>query len=315
MKVILKLFIFLTLFLSFWIVNNTINTTNAANNLNVTHREKWENNRNKLLKVLKDDNFFWTRYGWTKWAYWLMFRIAKDLKNLFFVLATLYLFIIVIRLLYSGESDEWFTKFKKWVIWISVWIFVIQAAYAYVKTLYDKDIWQNLALSLNENLVDPLIGMLQIFASVVFLIMAIIAFYQLITANWNDETAKKWKMTIVYAIIWFILIKLAKLVVDSVYWKLNCDNSLGGIVNCVNTAEIDWFAWTILQIINWMNSFIWLVVVIMIIYAWMQILTSWWDEEKTKKAKKSLIYIMIWLILLFTNYIILTFFIKHESLI
>jgi hypothetical protein len=33
--------------------------------------------------------------------------------------------------------------------------------------------------------------MLEIFASVVFLLMAIIAFYQLITSNGNEETAKK----------------------------------------------------------------------------------------------------------------------------
>jgi Na+/proline symporter len=149
--------------------------------------------------------------------------------------------------------------------------------------------------------------------------MAIIAFYQLITSNGNEETAKKWKMTIFYAIIWFVLIKVAKLIVEWVYWTLNCNNKLWGIlssntVNCVDKAEVTWFAKTILEIINWMNWFVWLVVVIMIIYAGVQVLTSAWDEEKMKKAKKSIIYIAIWLFILMANYLILTFFIKPETL-
>jgi hypothetical protein len=320
MKKILKIFLLICIFLSLWLSINFTNTTYAAQDLKISTIQWGDSNRNDLLKNFKDDNFFWTRYGWTKWTYWFLFRVAKDLKNLFFVLATLYLFIIVIRLIYTGDSDEWFNKFKKWVIWTSIWLFVMQAAYSYVKTLYDKDIWQNLAFNLIDNIVNPIIWMLEIFASVVFLLMAIIAFYQLITANWNEETAKKWKITIFYAIIWFILIKLAKIIVEWVYGRLNCNNDLWWVissstVNCVDKAEVTWFAWTLLEIINWMNGFVWLIVVIMIIYAWIQVLTSGWDEEKMKKAKKSIIYIAIWLFILIANYLILTFFIKPETLI
>jgi len=318
MKIIIKLLIILISISSIYTYISPINITNAtADNLRISTIQSWDNNRNQLLNKMTDDNFFTTRYWWTKWIYWLMFRIAKDLKNIFFVLATLYLLIIIIRLLYSWESDEWFTKFKKWVIWTSVWIFVMQAAYAYTKTLYDKDVWQNLAFNMIDNIINPLIWMLEIFASVVFLLMAIMAFYQLITANWNEETTKKWKMTIVYAIIWFILIKLAKITVQWVYWKINCNTSHWWLissdsVNCLDKANVTWFAATLLQIINWTNWFIWLVVVLMIIYAWTQALTSGWDEEKMKKAKKSIIYIAIGLVLLTMNYIILTFFIAPK---
>ncbi len=318
MKIILKTLIIFITFLSIWISTNIINIVSAADNLNISVIDSWNKNRNKLLNQFKwESDFFWATYSWTKWIYWLMFRIAKDLKNLFFVLATLYLLIIIIKLLYSWENEEWFTKFKKWIIWTSVWIFVTQAAYAYTKTLYDKDIWQSLAFNLIDNIINPLIWMLEIFASVVFLLMAITAFYQLITANGNDETAKKWKMTIVYAIIWFILLKLAKIIVEWVYWKLNCNNKIWGLIstntqNCIDKANVTWFASTLLQIINWANWFIWLVVVLMIIYAWTQILTSWWDDEKMKKAKNAIIYIFIWLLLLAMNYLILTFFITPK---
>jgi len=322
MKKILKFLVLLNIFLGLWIgfFYNTSYATTALD-LRVWTIESWDNSRNDLLKEFKDGNFFGTRYWGTKWAYWLLFKIAKDLKNIFFVLAIIYLLVVVIRLIYSkNESEEWFSKFKKWVIWISIWIFVMQAAYSYVKTLYDKDIWQSLAFSIIDNIINPIIWILEIFASVVFLLMAIIAFYQLISSNWNEETAKKWKMTVFYAIIWFILIKLAKVIVEWVYGKLDCDNNIWWIIKvntqtCLDKAEVTWFAWTILEIINRMNSFVWLIVIIMIIFTWLQVLTSGWDEEKLKKAKKSIIYIIIWLFILVTNYIILTFFIKPETLI
>lgn len=35
------------------------------------------------------------------------------------------------------------------------------------------------------------------------------------------------------------------------------------------------------------------------IYGWFTILTSWWDEEKVKKWKNYIIYVVIWLIVIF----------------
>jgi hypothetical protein len=54
-------------------------------------------------------------------------------------------------------------------------------------------------------------------------------------------------------------------------------------------------------------------VVLMILYAWFLVLTSWWDEEKYKKAKKIILYSWIWILILFASYLILTFFIVPES--
>jgi hypothetical protein len=61
-----------------------------------------------------------------------------------------------------------------------------------------------------------------------------------------------------------------------------------------------------------MNGFIWLIVVILIIYAWFMVLTSVWDEEKLKKAKSIIMYIAIWLFILVANYLILTFILSKS---
>jgi flagellar basal body-associated protein FliL len=50
----------------------------------------------------------------------------------------------------------------------------------------------------------------------------------------------------------------------------------------------------------------------MIIYTGSQIIFSAWDEEKMKKAKSSILYILIWIFILTMNYLILTFFLVPE---
>lgn len=235
-------------------------------------------------------------------------RIARDLKNLFFLIAWVYFLVIVIRLLFSEKTEEEAANFKKWIMWISIWIIVTQISYYMVNVLFDKEINVALAKNFVDIVIQPLISLLQTSASFIFIWMMIFAFFKLVTANWNEDQIKSWKMTVLYSIIWFILIKAANTLVDSVYSKISCSSIWW--VNCTSNIEISWASKLITDIINWMNWFVWLVVIIMIIYAWLMVLTSVWDEEKLKKAKSIILYIAIWLFILVANYLILTFFIS-----
>jgi intracellular septation protein A len=60
-----------------------------------------------------------------------------------------------------------------------------------------------------------------------------------------------------------------------------------------------------------MNSFVGIIVIIMIMYAGATLLFGG-DEEKFKKAKNTILYIVIGIAILVLNYFILTFFIKPE---
>jgi hypothetical protein len=42
-----------------------------------------------------------------------MIRIAKDLKNVFFFIASLYFLIIILKLLFSEKTEEEVSNFKK----------------------------------------------------------------------------------------------------------------------------------------------------------------------------------------------------------
>ena len=325
MEKLSKIIVLLLMSFSFFIIPSSLSYADAEikdwDNINIMN--DWASgtdHRNDLLNTFwNDSNFFKSRYGWEKGAYYTLVKIAEDLKNLFFLLATIFLLTIVIKVIFWENSEEDIGKFKKWIIWITAWIVVMQAAYAFSKNLYDKNIDWNLAINFTTAIIDPIIWLLEVLASIFFIWIAIFAFFRLVTANWDEESVKTWKMTIIHAIIWFVVIKIARVIVEWVYSKIWWTGSWWVISawgwNVLGKADPTWFVTTMMQIINWMNGFVWIIVIIMIIFTWFQVLLSAWDEEKLKKAKNSILYIAIWLAILILNWLILTIFIVPESVI
>lgn len=277
--------------------------------------DNWLADDNQYLQDLKNwDSDFWIQEWWQKGLYNSIITIARDLKNLFFLIAWVYFLILVIRLLFAEKSEDEVWNFKKWVIWISVWIIVTQVSYYLVNILFDKDVSTNLASEFIDIIINPIITLLETAASFFFIAIMIYAFYKIVTSNWDSEKFKSWIMSVIYAAIWFIIVKISKTLVDTIYWKVEC-SWWNGIycTDTVNQENLSWFANMIVNIISWLNSFVWIVVILMIIYAWVLVLTSAWDEEKLKKAKSIIIYIAIGLLVLVMNYLILTFFILPET--
>jgi glucose uptake protein GlcU len=59
-----------------------------------------------------------------------------------------------------------------------------------------------------------------------------------------------------------------------------------------------------IKVIIFLNGFIALVTVLMIIYAGILILTGWWDEEKSEKAKKIITYAIVWVVIIIFSYVL-----------
>ncbi len=296
-----------------WVDNVQIGRTSGSESGNV--------GRNDKLMDLNDDNkFINVSRGWERGLYNALIRFARDFKNLFYVIATVYFLIIVLKLIFSSNTEEELGKFKKWILWITIGIIVMQIAFVFTTILFDQWVSASLGARLIQNLVYPMIALLQTLASMFFVAMAVFAFYRLITANGNEDAIKSGRMTIAYALIGFLIVRLAKLIVEAFYGKINCNNFGGGLVvsnsqTCVNVADVSEGIQIIINVINWLNWFVAIAVVIMIIYAGTQILLSAGDEEKIKKWKQSLIYIAIGLLVLVTNFLIITFFLRPEAVI
>lgn len=316
LKIILTFLISVTISSDIVIAAETITTPTNVSNLKVwDENSTWVNwtvkENTHLEKLQNNETDFSISKWWQKWISDSLRRIARDLKNLFFLIAWLYFLILVLRLLFSDKTEEEASNFKKWIIWTSLWIIITQISYYFINILFDKNVNIELAKNFIDIIIHPFITLLETSASFLFLWIMFFAFFKLVTANWDEEAAKTWKMAVLYAAIWFIVVKISRTLVTTSYWKTNCTSVYQ--TNCVNDTNITWFALIIVEIINWMNGFIWIVVILMIIYAWFITITSAWDEETLKKAKSSIIYIIIWLTILTMNYLILTFFILDPS--
>ncbi len=280
------------------------NPSFATSNLNTWWSIWWQERNSRLGSFFTDKYITLSSYDAT-WARNLIIVIAKDIKNIFYMISTVYFLIISIKIIVTSKTEESVESFKKWIIWITIWIIVMQVSYSFVLILFDKDIWWELAYSLIENLIDPLLMALETITAIFFMAIAIYSFYRIITANGNEEKIKSWRMSVLYAIIWYIVMKFARTMVSSMYGRINCESSNS---SCLWNPDLWEVTSIVITIINWANSFIAIIVILILIYAWFNIMLSWWDDEKIKRWKNTIIYIIIWLIILAMNYMILTFF-------
>ncbi len=312
MKTIINILLLFWILFSFW---SSLHLWYADENLRVSTGQARGSQTNEVLEGFFNNKFFKVGGGWDDQLIHPLINIAWNLKNLFFVIATIFFLIIVFRLIFAENSEEEFSKFKKGFIWITIWIIVMQVAFSFVSITFDKDVWASLADSLMTNLIEPFIQLLSYAASFFFIAIAIFSYYRIITANGNDEKISSWKKSVVFAIVGFLVITVARKIVKFTYDKTYCD--IRWWVTVTSCSKVEWLTdgvQFIVTVINWVNGFVWILVVLMIIYTWAQLIFSQWDEEKVKKAKKSILYIIIWMVILISNYFILTFFLK-ESMI
>lgn len=322
MNISMKLFkkILLWILISFTLCAPLVSFAGGTeDNLNVGAYKTGRATNNDVLDLF-GDGFVQTSGGGEKSIYYSLVRFARDLKNFFFIAASIYFMIIVLKVLFAEHTSEEVEHFKKGIIWITVGLIVMQIAYAFVKLIYDQWVGETVAFNIVDGIINPLIRLLELLTSVFFLAMMIYAFYRMITANGAEDKVKGAKMTIIYAVIGFIVVRFAKTLVEAVYGTVNCTQVSGGIIqintgNCIQKANLTWAASIVVTIINWLNSFVGIVVVIMILYAGFLVFTSAGDEEKLKKAKKIILYIFVGILVLVTNWLILTFFVLPTTTI
>jgi hypothetical protein len=291
----------------------------AIDDIKITTESVWKANNNNPLETMEWTNweFFAVWTWWESGLKWFILNIARDLKSFMFVFVLFIVVIMVIKLLFANNTDEQQKKLKMWILWSSIWIMIMQVSFGVQKVFFDQTINSTLWYSFTKNIVKPFTDLLMMWASFVFITMGIYAFYKIVTAWWNEEWIKKWKMTIFQAVIWFIVIKFSRVVVENTF-NPQCEwNTITllwiDVCEGKNIESIKDNTKIIIALINWINTFLAIFVVIMIIYAGFLVMTGWWEDEKNKKAKKIILYSWIWLLVLFASYMILTFFIAPKG--
>jgi len=256
-------------------------------------------------------NFFWWSQSWEKWIEWLLFTAARNLKDVLIAVAVIYLFILVLRIIYWQWSEEDFKKLRMGILWTTFGIVLMQVAYVAVTTLYNKDIWAATAQDLTTAILMPFIRLLEVVTSFLFISMAFAAFFRIVTSWWWEDGFKKWRKTVMNAVIWFILVKISAALVYSVYGKNDCSQTVLGTQQCsdsyLGNPNINDTVKIIASSIKYLTWFVGIVTMLLIIFAWFNILTSSWDEAKVKKWKSTIKYIIIWIALIVCSVIIFNF--------
>lgn len=271
--------------------------------------EEWSLKNDRLKSILWDNNvgwnsrFFTTKIFWQQWAYNLIITIAKEIKNIVVVILTILLFISILRLIFSSNTEDEVTKLKNSILWSWLWVTLMQVSYTAAIYLYWVSITWEKAVNFTTKIIQPFIDLLSMSAWFLFVWVWILSFYKLVASWWDEskqEEAKKW---VIFSILWIIAIKVSWALVEAFYWKISCVNW----TSCKNPPELSKWIQLITDIINWANSFILIIVTVLIIYTWYLLIFSLWDEEKVTKWKKFIWYILVWLALIAWSYIALTF--------
>ena len=245
----------------------------------------------------------------------LLFNIFFVLAGFLFVVALIVAFFAAMRLFISDNNEEDFSKWSNTLVWSILWLFLVSISYWVVKTLGDTvfSSWGTTQLNIDTiytttiNIIYPILNFLRYIAAICFFIVIVYAFYVIMFAGWDEEGFQNGKRIFITATLGFIVMILAEPIVRMSYGGSNCsgDKLFGIPTECTNRVfNTGIFLDTAVKIIIFLNGFIALVTLIMIIYSWFLVLTGRWDEEKTEKAKKIITYAIIWVLMIVFSYVI-----------
>lgn len=248
----------------------------------------------------------------------LLFNIFFVLAGFLFVVALIVAFMAAIRLFMSNNSEEDFSKWLNTLLWSILWLFLVAISYTFVKTLSETVLqwwWDNIELNAQTiyratiNIIYPILNFLRYVAAICFFCVIVYAFYRIIFSLWNEEWFQNGKRIFITATIGFIIMLLAEPIVKMAYGGDNCfiDSATETLWNCgvkERFFDANIFLDTAVKIIIFLNGFIALVTVLMIMYAGVLILTGWWDEEKSEKAKKIITYAIIGVLIIVFSYVL-----------
>lgn len=165
------------------------------------------------------------------------------------------------------------------------------------------------------NIVYPLLNFLRFFSAAFFILSAFWSFYKIVTAAGGEESLKYGVRSFISAIVGFILIMFAAPIVQMAYGTcLSGSRTVFGIpIDCSSrTFDLLGSSSFIARIIIFLNGFLALLIIIMLMYAGFLIMTGSGDEEKSDKAKRIVLYSVIGILILVFSYIIFKFMILQD---
>ena len=246
--------------------------------------------------------------------------------NFFIVIWIAVAFIWWYKIMTSDKEEatkEWINLIIFGILWI---IIMISAKFLATSLVGDNGIitdefatvennhtpnWIEFASNLYNKIMYPFIKLILYFVvGILFFIMAgkVIWF---VTAT-DDSTKKKAAWIIIRCVVWILIVMWSKQIVEAVIWNQN--EVLNRNATRIRWWSETWWMWEemlefesvpiIAQIINWVMWLTMFIVLVLIIIQWYKILTKPDDPGTRTGMKKSIIYILIWILVIWAAYVI-----------
>lgn len=225
----------------------------------------------------------------------------------------------------SKEEDmkEWLKLVGFGILWI---IIMVSAQFLASSLVWDGGIiteefvridgdspnWIALAENLYKKIMFPFIKIvLYLVVWALFIMMAIKVISYVVSTD--DIAKKKALWAILWCVIWIFIVMAAKQVVEAIMWKQT---------DVINRAAItiswweawEWWMWNkimefgsiplIAQIINWAMWLTMFVLLVLIVLQWYKMFAKPDDPKNRENIKKTLLYIVIWVLVIGAAYVI-----------
>lgn len=170
--------------------------------------------------------------------------------------------------------------------------------------------WINFATNLYNNILYPFIK-IALYLVVWFLFFMMAAKVVSYVTATDDSVKKKAWWVIIWSVIGILIVMWSKQLVESVMWKQ--DAVLNNSAQWINGDSEKWMWNEILnfenlpivtQIINWVMWLTMLIILVLIIIQWYKMFTKPDDPKNRESLKKTLLYIIIWVLVIWSAYAI-----------
>ena len=289
-----------------------------------------------LQHVMWDHSTDLTSDAVREWVWWKMFNeqviaLIWYAIDVFIAIWVAVALIWAYKIMVSDKEDsnkEWMKMVMFWVLWVIIMVSAKFLANALVwddgvisGNIKDAEVivsrgepgivwldWINFASQLYDKIVYPFIK-IALYLVVWFLFFVTVAKVITYVTSTDDSTKKKAWWVIIRTVVWILIIMWAKQVVESIMWK---QDSVTNPNNAKILADI-WSHFTdigsiplIAQIINRVMWLTMLVILILIIVQAYRIFAKPDDSENRKRLWKTIVYIIIWVLVIWAAYAIST---------
>lgn len=252
------------------------------------YRIDWLTDDASLLDNLK--TLFYPDFTQWWWALWdLLKNIGIWLLILMFIRAWAKL-----AMFWHNEEDrkEWLLNILYLIIWAIIFFFAVWLVsewlnFGWIDGITGED-W--LIKAAEDNVLLVLLWLLKWIAFFAALIFIVYYWYQMITAFDAEDKLKAARTWILNVIVALLFIKI----IDYIYFiVLKADFKEQAITLIVWISKFLWYV-------------LWMVAIVMIIYAWFLMVTANWDDDQVTKAKNlvrtifiSLLVLMLFLLIIY----------------